>query len=532
MPFRLSSGGKSLQSPTSDRPSGSRSTTTKRLYDPARDTEVEVPAIRGSPDPPQHIEREPSPPPRPRLTRTPSPISSPAADTTLAADEPIADVHEADLVPNAEPDTAATVAAEADADANADGEAEPEIEAASRPQKRAPARRRPAKRRQSVKVVDAEDAESAAGDTPRLPPTFGEVAEANALRAGKSDTAASPVASPAPTPRRSAASRRRRTTPAIVKEEVDESMADASMSMAVESEPESSDSDGSYAISLRGEDAEPPITICKWHEDDEPTPCNEDLEATDRLVRHVQDAHLGQRKPRYTCEWVECPRKGVAQGSRFALTAHMRSHTGEKPFICQQPECDKTFTRSDALAKHMRSSHNTEARRGARANLDQAQNAADAEQAVEKLGDDYNVVPNTDKLEAAIKAPSLTTLLMDDAEVQEIVATAAAAAATAAGARKRRRQNGHGHAAGHVDPSTGGGGNMGSDSDDELPEDTLAQWRQLKQRYKWATDRARDLDDALRVAEAELAHERLLKERLLDEQIRKELGANASLFLY
>lgn len=41
----------------------------------------------------------------------------------------------------------------------------------------------------------------------------------------------------------------------------------------------------------------------------------------------------------------------------------MRSHTREKPFYCQLPECDRCFTRSDALAKHMRTVHETEALR-------------------------------------------------------------------------------------------------------------------------------------------------------------------------
>ncbi|KAF8582952.1 hypothetical protein K439DRAFT_1634862 [Ramaria rubella] len=68
--------------------------------------------------------------------------------------------------------------------------------------------------------------------------------------------------------------------------------------------------------------------------------------------------HIGVHKSSYSCGWASCPRRGLVQTSRFALVSHCRSHTGEKPFVCSVSECDKSFTRSDTLAKHRRQQHN------------------------------------------------------------------------------------------------------------------------------------------------------------------------------
>ncbi|KAI9890189.1 MAG: hypothetical protein M1814_004351 [Vezdaea aestivalis] len=109
---------------------------------------------------------------------------------------------------------------------------------------------------------------------------------------------------------------------------------------------------------LDDEAAHEQVRYCDWED------CSAGwLGDMDKLVSHIHDVHIGMRQKKYSCEWDRCTRKGMPHASGYALRAHMRSHTREKPFFCQLPECDRSFTRSDALAKHMRTVHETEALR-------------------------------------------------------------------------------------------------------------------------------------------------------------------------
>lgn len=63
------------------------------------------------------------------------------------------------------------------------------------------------------------------------------------------------------------------------------------------------------------------------------------------------------RKSRYACMWEGCSKTYTRP---VRLAEHMRSHTGERPFVCTYPDCTASYLRETHLAAHIRTHKNDE----------------------------------------------------------------------------------------------------------------------------------------------------------------------------
>jgi hypothetical protein len=86
--------------------------------------------------------------------------------------------------------------------------------------------------------------------------------------------------------------------------------------------------------------------------------CGQEFDIMDDLIVHVRDIHIGSGKPMYSCEWEGCPRNQKPFTKRHKMHNHVRTHTGERPYVCTVEGCGKRFSRPDSLNTHIKTHSN------------------------------------------------------------------------------------------------------------------------------------------------------------------------------
>ncbi|KAI9280488.1 hypothetical protein BY458DRAFT_470117 [Sporodiniella umbellata] len=111
------------------------------------------------------------------------------------------------------------------------------------------------------------------------------------------------------------------------------------------------DKNGSTSSEEKEEDNEEEdeeVHSCQWES------CVEDFVNIEELITHVKDEHIGSGKTQYYCCWKDCARQQKPFTKRHKMHNHLRIHTGERPFVCTEPDCGKKFSRPDSLTTHVK----------------------------------------------------------------------------------------------------------------------------------------------------------------------------------
>ncbi|KAG1051404.1 hypothetical protein G6F43_006390 [Rhizopus delemar] len=86
------------------------------------------------------------------------------------------------------------------------------------------------------------------------------------------------------------------------------------------------------------DDEDEEMQTCQWEN------CIEEFITIEELINHVKDDHIGSGKTQYYCCWKDCARQQKPFTKRHKMHNHLRTHTGERPFVCTEPDEPPTTT--------------------------------------------------------------------------------------------------------------------------------------------------------------------------------------------
>ncbi|ANB13144.1 Ino80 complex subunit Iec1 [Sugiyamaella lignohabitans] len=217
--------------------------------------------------------------------------------------------------------------------------------------------------------------------------------------------------------------------------------------------------------------------ICKWQNCQQPEQLN-----LEEMISHLIDGHVGQSS-NYACEWDQCTQKGSPQESKSVLVHHSRQHIPQLPFFCFVPECDRTFSRTATLIKHVRVIHGYDP---ITREVEPNENSRPKEKE-----------PKEPLAKAKALNPGLLTQIRKIREKESLYDT---------------RENDE----------------LDNDltlQDESDPEATI---NQLKRQLLWSLELQEQLESELKTAKKQKNIEVLRKERLFDELLATQLGPDAA----
>ncbi|KAG5676979.1 hypothetical protein PVAND_006770 [Polypedilum vanderplanki] len=90
--------------------------------------------------------------------------------------------------------------------------------------------------------------------------------------------------------------------------------------------------------------------VCRWEN------CYKYFNTLEKLANHVSIMHSAAATDNlYYCRWEGCTRTNRGFNARYKMLVHCRTHTKEKPHVCNFPDCGKSFSRAENLKIHIRS---------------------------------------------------------------------------------------------------------------------------------------------------------------------------------